>query len=726
MLACSSVSAIFYRKSFWLFCLYFPCLASQGSITLPQLESDEQVYDQASNRLIARGNAELAHENLLLQADEISINQSAQSLSAHGDVRLTRDAFRIVTRGAEYNYNTRDLQTEAFRMGRHPAFLSGSGITGSASEIIIYDGQLYFHEPDPYSLNLRATRMTVDPEEREIALEEVTFYLGPVPFMYLPRYRQSLDKSPIIWWTDGGYRKNLGGYWRNQLGFRLNPQVLLGANLDAYGRRGFLGGPVAELDLGTSMGDSLNATLDSGFIHDLGSAQLRGTDVLGHQIDASRNFIEFRAKGHFDDVFDLTSSLSWWSDSDVTRDFRPSLFRDNQVPDSFTEGVYRNPNFILSAFTRYQPNNWETIVQRLPEIRFDWIPSGIGESGVYQRFNAAYAHLVEKDPLGVVPELETNRLNAYYGLYRPIHINHWLSATPVAGGMATHYSNTYGGSTYTRVLGEVGFDAEAELSGHWDYQNDIWRIDGLRHKLKPVVQYRYIPSAQAGDTLIQPIDRRASFPTYMQPLGLANKRNIDDLYQENTLRLGLENLLQTRRPDYGSRDLLEFNIYQDIQFSPRPQQSYFLPGSGLVTRPAERTFSNLFTELTLHPAEWMSASIFTRFDPERLTLREINTRLYLVDAERWSAYIGNDYIQDLPTGKIQQYVAGGDYRLNERNLLRLQFRFDGERSQMTEQIYAWQTRLGNAWDVEFQLGFLKGAQREGNFQFRVRFTLLTF
>ena len=61
---------------------------------------------------------------------------------------------------------------------------------------------------------------------------------------------------------------------------------------------------------------------------------------------------------------------------------------------------------------------------------------------------------------------------------------------------------------YTRLIGEIGVDAEAFGHAAWDYANPVWGINGLRHTIKGVVQYRYIPEAQNGVGKLASIEKQ--------------------------------------------------------------------------------------------------------------------------------------------------------------------------------------------------------------------------
>ncbi|MGE9297430.1 MAG: hypothetical protein ACQKBV_14200, partial [Puniceicoccales bacterium] len=367
------------------------------------------------------------------------------------------------------------------------------------------------------------------------------------------------------------------------------------------------------------------------------------------------------------------------------------------------------------------------VAQRLPEVSFNLLPTEMFETGVYQRFDASFVLLTEKSPLGRFKQTESNRLNTYYGWSRPTQITDWLTATPVAGAMVTNYWEAYyRDSSYTRVLGEVGVDIEVLATGLWDLKDEFWGIDGLRHVFRPIVQYRYIPAAQSGNTIIPPIDVRSPFQTYMEPLGLANKRNIDDLYAENTLRYGFENAIQTRAKGYGSYNLAEFNVYHELHFDERPNEFIFNPPYRPFYRKGQSFASDIYTEFKVRPAYWFTSEVFLRIDPNSPTIEEVDTRTRIVDGEEWSVYAGTNLVRDVPGATINQYLVGTDYRINERNMISAEWRVDAELGELAEQYYSWQTRFANSWDVALQLGYIQGATRENGVQAKVRVRLLTY
>ena len=667
----------------------------------PELSSEKPIeFDQEAQTLTARVDARLVHGDILFEADEIQWQQRTNQVVANGDLTLTDKKFRLVADHINYHLPTRQFEVGSFRLGQMPIYVIGSSLQGSPDVITLWSDKLYLNEPDPFSLNITSHSMEFYPNDR-VQMRHAVFRIGKVPFFYLPYYQQKLqEKSAVQFSGELGYRGNLGAYVKTNTLFPLNESLKVGANLDYYTERGVLIGPALEYDITLAPGHTMYGELDSGYINDTGDKE---EDILGNSVPEDRVFIEWKHKQQVGEWVDITALLSYWSDSEVERDFRPELFSDNQQPDTFLEAVHTGDNYFASVFGRFRPNNFQSVNERLPEVRFDYVPSPLGKTGFYERFQAAYAHLKEK-PIEGGPELRSDRFNAYYQLLRPIRAKDWLTLTPSIGTQVTHYGDAIG-SQYTRFLGQIGFDAEMTAYSMWDYQNRIWEIDGLRHTIRPIFNYRYIPEADQGQARIPQVDDEA-FSTTLPLIDLGDIRNIDDLHEMHLIRLGIENLLQTRHTDYGSRQLASLDLYQDIRFS---------------RERGEKTFSDLYTDFELSPVHWFSFNLFNRFSPEELTSNETRTSFAINDGDIWSLTLTTDNLQR----EIDQYSLEFDYKLAERWLFHSQWRYDTRLSSFTRQSYGLTTYVGYSWEAGFEVALHEGTSREGQAEVNFSLRLLT-
>ena len=379
-------------------------------------------------------------------------------------------------------------------------------------------------------------------------------------------------------------------------------------------------GPLANYDV-TNGDSSIQGFLRSGYIYDLGNNRM--TDILNNPVPSSRAYVEWQHVQQVTPDLTLNGDINWSTDSEVVRDFHAKMFVPVQEPDNFLEATYTGADYFTSVFTRFQPDEFYPVQQRLPEIRFDLLPTAIG-GGIYVRFNSGIAHLEEDPPLGG-SFLESTRFDTFLGISRPFSYKGIVDFIPVVGGRFTQYWDTTGAVNpggVGRALGEVGFDADLKMSATFDYENPLWHFDGLQgHLLTPTLSYRYIPDANKSADWIPPIDR-STFTNYLPVLDLGDMRALDQLKAENILRVGLNNTFQTRDRTYGSTDLLTFNVADDLHF-----------------RRATGTpdFSDLHGEIVATPARWLEVRLEDSVNEKTFTQQAFDTSITVKEGEIWSA-----------------------------------------------------------------------------------------
>jgi len=361
------------------------------------------------------------------------------------------------------------------------------------------------------------------------------------------------------------------------------------------------------------------------------------------------------------------------------------------------------------------------VQRRLPEIRFDGLPVEAG-AGIYHRVNASIAVLEDtslKAPINTVNQVD--RFDTYYGLTRPFTPSEWFAIKPVAGGRFTYYDQAQAPrSDYARGLAEAGFDAELQASSTYDYKNERWDIDGLRHVVKPYVSYRAIGNADQGSYTAIPAIDRTVFATGLQPLGLADRRDIDTLSKTNTLRLGVNNVVQTRDSTYASRNLAELDVSGDWRFDRTTGQD---------------SFSAIQGQLTLIPAKWFSYDVYTNISPNDLTIEEINTGLTFKDAGVWSVRVGTNFLESsTPSsaslantkGGIGEYTLDTHYFINEVYEAILRLRYDELGGRFTYKAITLRQNIRNLWFINYELAFSEGDSRNGSTSIKVSVELANF
>jgi LPS-assembly protein len=688
-------------SAFFILLLVSGRATAQVTPPAPVIRADYTNFDLTTGLGEAKGHAQIQNGSALLLADEFQFNRNTGLVTATGHFTITSGPDRLLAESGSYNLNTGVFTLSNLRAGEPPLYITAAAAAGTREKMALTNATVTYTEPGTFAPTLKADRIVYEPGKRILG-KNGRLGLGDFRLLTLPKFDRPVAEPLVAYLTARvGYRHNLGAYVGVGLHLPVWPGIELGGEVGEYTARGLMAGPSGTYHL-TADGDDTTGSFRSGFIDDHGD---RGTDLLGRPVPAERGFFEWRHRQTIGERLTITGEFNWWKDSEILRDFRPNLFRPVQQPDSFVEGVYAGDNYYLDLFTRLAPNNFEHVQQRLPELRFDLLPTPIG-GGFYERFNSSFAALQE-DSIFSGPTLRSDRFDVFYSVDRPIMPTDWLSITPVVGGRLTYYAKAVGGrSNYTRWLGEVGVDAALRASGVFDYHSQIWGIDGLRHLLTPRLSYRYLPEVERGQAYIPPIDRQV-FSTYLQPVDLGNMRNIDSLHGTHVLRLSLDNMLQTRAADYGSRDLIDFNLAADLN---------------IATRPGQHRWSDVYTELSVTPASWLRLELFQRVSSRTLGLHEFNASFELIDHDWWSLRLSSTYLQQ----QIKEYFLEFDYRLNEVWKGFTRVHYDGRANRWNELSFGLRQNLQNTWNVRYEVSWNHGQQREGSFGLNLMVDLIRF
>ena len=700
-LCCGSVTR---RLTIALSAAFLACPLLLRAAEKPQMQfSSEQptYFDGRTKEAVGIGNAQLAYGDLLLTADEIRYSTATKIAVAHGHAILTQGARRLLADAITFNLIDGTYMVEHLRMGEYPLNLTGSSASGDKHTITLNNAKATFHEPGPFVPTLRADKLVYAPDQK-LQAESASIGIGGMRPITFNLFSQNL-KEPLLSYVSltGGYRASLGAYIESGLHLPVADGFRVGADLGIYTARGVMFGPAASY--GNSEGENTyQGYVRSGFISDHGD---RLTDILGNPVPKNRGYVEWQHQQQITDAVTITGQFNYWKDSEILRDFRPKEFFSVQEPDTFLETVYTGNNYFVSAFGRFQPNSFNPVQERLPEVRFDLLPLAVG-NGFTERFNASMAVLRDDPPAGG-PTIDSTRFDAYYSLSRTFAPQPWLSFTPVVGGRLTYYDQATGGrSTYTRALGEVGFDAALRTSATYDYKNETWGIDGIRHLMTPRLLYRYIPQADKGLPYIPPIDTQ-TFSTYLQPLGLGDMRNVDQLHATNTLRLELDNTFQTRDSVYGSRDLMVFNLAADLH---------------LHRELGEEDVSQLHTEFAFMPARWLQVDVYQTFAPQTFTLNEFNSGITIHDGDQWSVRLSSNFLRH----ELDDYFIEGRRRINEAYEAIARVQYDFRKRRFNEQFYGIRQNLSNMWLVEYAVTLYDGPRRESRFGFNVQVEAIGF
>ena len=686
---------IFMRRDFPFVVIFILNALICGLQAAPSLSSDLPiVYDTKKQCSVAEGNAEFINKDLCLQSDRIYyFSENAKAL-AQGNVRITNSQLRVKTSEGSFINKTRELFADAFRMEVQGQGISGENLRGTTDHLVADNVHIDYNcSQDPIAgVNISARKGELHRHEY-FELYDAVFHIGKLPVFYTPYYRHSFDRSSLRLKSEFGMirrDKEFGRYVRNDLLFDFGWRVKPGLMLDYYRKREFLVGGILEYD-----SDYGHGFIKAARIHDGDLDKYISADPF---LKNSRYFMEWRHQGHLDHQTDVVAQVEWMCDKNFLKDFRPDENDGaRQHPDNFAEISHRTENSVTSVLTRYRFNHFQQIQERLPDIRFDYLPVKLSDTPFYYQYGFGFSSLREnpRRDVGVVGQpKDLHRIDTSFGLTMPLDLCSWCTFTPIAGTKILHYWGLRKSDqkhNYTRCLGQIGFDLHFRAYGNYSYTNEYWNIHDFRHILQPVIQYRYIPQGHQGNSYIEPIDREAlnGKKVSLQTIDLLNRRDVDDFNDMHLFRLGVENFLYTNYSKGAPQQWMHFNVYQDIRVQ-----------KNLADENLRKKLSDTFFDFEWSPASYFSFNQYLRVDPTEKRLRESETSISLKENDLWSLTCSHTYLQGKNDVNNQNSLSLS-YRVNSKNVVSAAISINAHKPDLIRQTYTWSTIIAKTWKLDF-------------------------
>ncbi len=678
-------------------------------------------YNANTGEVIAREDVTVWKAGVTYKGDYLIYNTNNGELSGH----LVRSSMPFET--GTFFYETDDFETETRMIDR---------VDGQDTIFTTHDSA------DP-AYRLRARELTIYPDDR-IVMKKVTVFVGDTPVFYLPYISQPLRAELGYRFTPGA-TSGWGAFLLNRYGVIHGDHTLATYHLDLRSARGVAVG-ADFLSLRHEENRRNMKGLSFYYARDIDSSQTRAGGI---RVPVGEN--RFRINFQHRIYLPGPEASTWYLDFDINRvsdvhfyeDFFFQDFRTDREPDNQISLVHTDPRYVATLMTRFSLNNFYRVGERLPEISVDFTRRPVFGSKVFHQGTISAGIYsdnlsdVEANELrrlgraaGALPlnaadtasflaltglpagtpgpvlaaagltaisrradEPSFGRVHTYQELLFPKKLWGWLNVVPRVGLGFTHYQNVEGRLTTfnnrTRGIAHFGLDASTKFSRSWsDIHSDRLGLDGLRHVVQPYVNYSYLESNQPSNF---PSVDRLSPTTRPRSIDPAFFTAVDDMRSWNVARLGMRNILQTRR-DYQTQsdggygyanasDTQTFawaglNTYVDV-FAQDPEFS--------------RNISNLYNELFWNPVPWMSLWSDTQIPLTGAvgSFTEINHGVTFMPRRDLWFTLGHQYVSDHPTFADSSLVFSRVYaRLTDNWGLSMNHIFEADDGTMEFQSYS--------------------------------------
>lgn len=391
-----------------------------------------------------------------------------------------------------------------------------------------------------------------------------------IPVLWLPVFYKPKDESPGLFSTQWGKSSDWGYYilLSKRFNFTDYPSSRVKLMADFYEQRGFAGG--VKFDFKT---DNSQTELFFYTIHD--KDHYEGEDYRKYRMKVPNQRFDFRITNitHITPRTEFRGVFEMMRDPWFNNDFFSGRYNNDPQPATYAALEHQFDHFSASLFVRPKVNDFFTTVQRLPGFRLESPRQEIFDTNLYYQgdFSMDYLHMnwlqfdlprrrySNSRNFDKLKNYESFRLDTTHFLYYPLRFD-WLTIVPRAGVKFTAYShstknkigtdelmkmfeaadiqNNYNvplkyydnkGGARGRFIGEFGVEASTKIYNTWENVRSSWlQLDGLRHVMRPYVNYTFIP---------RPSVKREHLFYFDE---------IDRIDEQNFIRFGVQNRLQTR------------------------------------------------------------------------------------------------------------------------------------------------------------------------------------
>lgn len=623
-----------------------------------EINGDKVEFLTDQQKVIAEGNVTIAKDNVKLFADRVDFDRTTNIAVAEGHVILEQGNARMIGDRMTFDYATMKGSFDHAKIDSHPFYGTGEKIEKVGdNHIVMKRGYFTTCDHDKPHFQMVSRKIDIYPGDKAVA-RHVRMLVGPTPLIYLPRYTQNIsDKKPMVTFTPG-YDKDWGAFLLSQWRYYFSPDFKGVVHLDYRDRKDFAWGIDSNYQT-KKYGQGIIRTY---YMNERSLAPKKHLwdERLVPTIERERFKAEWRHQWEIDKETNAIWQYSKLSDAQFIEDY----FKRQHQEDTTSAGTYflltrALPAGILSFRTDKRVNRFESMIERMPEIRYDLASQKLGGSNFYLENLTTFSNFSKVLASPSEDRRETMRLHTDNEVSYPMKIS-FLELKPFVGGSQTYYSKTKDPSQYSVLRGtfRTGADLSTKFYRVFDVETDKFGLDinRLRHIITPSVAYQYLHEPTILSSVLDEFDE------------------IDAKSGGHSIIFGLENKLQTKRKGK-SVDLLRTSVSTDFLLKEHPGN---IGGFNAITADVEVT-----------PYRWLNYNLESRYSTRDRQLETVNMDLslfgpgdkaymslgkrwngrqddtmvsevgYIINS-KWSLVVENQYDLDSGTMTLQEYSVKRD------------------------------------------------------------------
>ena len=494
-------------------------------------ELEATVLEYEAGILNASGGVTGRFDTAEIRADELQGNTETGELRVRGNVSFKQDDLVWFGDELTYNYLSRVGVWEPIRLEMNELILRAETMrqTGPNS-FQVEQMKLTGCRWDTPLYHLYAPEAALHDNE-VVEASHLWVKWGEIPVLYLPYWRQSLNASSF--YLRGGYRSNLGLF--SAVGFKgnISDQVESETYLHAYSKRGV--GIEQQFQQTT---EKYTWKGQAFYLHDQSPYERYGLPEERAEIDTER----FRLKFDMEQVYTPTHytrlKSAYWSDPYIQEEFFRGNFAAQSEAFNQASWVYGGDHFAVEGYAKQHLFDVDERIDRV-EVALDVYDQPLSDRWYYASTTEA-AYLSKWHVLPVAEEDELGRFITAHKLSMPMQKG-VVRVVPRVEAEATYYSQRQDTSIDNLRHGWL-LGLESSIRGsRLLTEKSGWYGEGLRHTLKPYLDYQL-----------------ADYSTAVDLLGVMDQW--DRREDVNRVKMGVQHRLQTRRQGKVT-SLAEVDVY---------------------------------------------------------------------------------------------------------------------------------------------------------------------
>ncbi len=678
-----------------LFILWFPSFVpAQGQTDAPSGEvvfpiglpfdcHGDVEYVGEDNALVIRSTdgdrANVVYGERSITADQIIVDLAIQQIRAHGNVRMWDNGRLMVADQAVYDlekeearfYNLKhaNLDPRLYLTGDRVVYQAvPGGIPEGATEpetmdqYTVMDGTVTTCDlPIPHYY-IKYDSMTIIPGDR-FWLHDVWYLQGGFPLGYLPFFTRSLAEHKIAYIFYGGHMSDLGVATLHKVNVHLDPRLRFAFMGDTFSQVGYGYGASWHFHFPGQYGPdgtvkwygvSQRDPDDDWYFDDEDRYRFSGDykQELPHGIKITSEF-QRSSDFEFNEDYDRVMRLRGASDYELERDVPSSL----SVSKSWDRQTVRvtGAKYFEDFFYSQLPRT-----ERLPQARWDLMPSTMGSTGLYMDAHLAYDDARREQgyhrPLSRTEQTnyidEIQRTDGELRFFYPLGLPYGWYLSPYAGYRGTDYSDPTrrvdgvperSFDDQFRSMLETGTELGTRSILYWNPPE----FGELRWLFEPVFGYDYFdPSEEleeiglADGSRFPYVDDVDDFRATFHRVSARLNTKLQHRGNQGVRTLG--RLTMGAAYDHFPDDNLRFDnlVYTDDRVDPGDE---------------DHRYTDFFEEFRVHPLHWVALGNYLRYDVDDSTLRTSNSYLDMYPAQYpWSVRLGLSTFEDALIDREQQ------------------------------------------------------------------------